>query len=52
MSKNSKTQSVTMVGGHNVAPPPSKPSKTKPPEQPEPEELESEPIGPTAEPTE
>ncbi|MBA7528099.1 hypothetical protein ES705_20282 [subsurface metagenome] len=37
MSKNSKTQSVTMLGGHNVAPPLPKPSKTKPPKEPEPE---------------
>jgi len=30
-------QSVTMVGGRNVAPPPPKQSKTKPPKESEPE---------------
>ncbi len=38
MSKNSKPQSVTMVGGHNVAPTQTKTPRGRPPKKPEPEE--------------
>lgn len=37
MSKNSKPQSVTIVGGRNVAPPPPKKPKTKTPKTAGPE---------------
>lgn len=51
MSKNQST-SVTIVGGHNVAPPPPKQTKTKPPKEPEPQPEKTPAADTPAEPTE